>query len=179
MSRKRQTLWLAAAICVCATSTAFGQEFGISAQPATTVTGVDTSSVTTPDLMEFAAPYAARMVTDALELERPGHYLEAAALYEAAASILELGDPEGLKYRSRAGLLYYHTGDLDRALALFEDIGKQAADAGNTEVAAEAYVRAMHIAFEQGDKPKAATLYLKSLSQEEREKLLERRKRRQ
>jgi tetratricopeptide (TPR) repeat protein len=119
------------------------------------------------------------MVADAVTLERPGHYLEAAQLYEAAASILGSGDPDAFKYLNRAGLLRYHAGELDRARELFEDIGRQATDLGNTEVASEAYVRAMYIAFEQGDKPKAATLYLRSLPEEEREKLLERRKRRQ
>ncbi len=175
MSRKQQTLWLAAAIgFVGAAGTTFGQEPMVLAMSA----DVDTSAVIVPN-MEFAAPRAATMVAEAVTLERPGHYLEAAALYEAAASILGTGDPDALEYKGRAGLLCYHAGELDRARQLFEEIGRQATDSGNTEVAAEAYVRAMHIAFEQGNKPKAATLYLRSLSQEERDKLLERRKRRQ
>ncbi len=179
MSRKHQTLWLAAAIgFVGAASTASGQEFAMAVGSAKSV-GVDTSAVIAPNLMEFAAPHAATMVADAVTLERPGHYLEAAQLYEAAASILGSGDPDAFKYLNRAGLLRYHAGELDRARELFEDIGRQATDLGNTEVASEAYVRAMYIAFEQGDKPKAATLYLRSLPEEEREKLLERRKRRQ
>ena len=179
MSRKHQTLWLAAAIgIVGATGAASGQEIAMAERPATSV-GVDTTTVAPPNLMEFAAPRAASMAADALKLERPEHYLEAAALYEAAASLLGNGAPDAFKYLNRAGLLCYHAGDLDRALVLFEDIGWQATALGNTEVAADAYVRAMHIAFEQGDKPKAATLYLRSLSQEERDELLERRKRRQ
>jgi len=174
MSRKHQALWLAAAIGFVGAGTAFGQEPMVLA----TSVNVDTLAVVVPN-MEFAAPHAATMVADAVTLERPGHYLEAAELYEAAASLLGSGDPDAFKYLSRAGLLFYHAGELDRALEQFEDIGRQATDLGNTEVAAEAYVRAMHIAFEQGDKPKAATLYLRSLSQAERDKLLERRKRRQ
>ena len=58
-------------------------------------------------------------------------------------------------------------------IELFEEIGKQATDVGNTEVAADAYEQAMYIAYEQGDKPKARELYLKSLSQEERDKFRE------
>ena len=176
MSRKHQTLWLAAAIgFVGAAGTTFGQEPMVLATSA----DVDTSAVIAPNLMEFAAPNAATMVADAVTLERPGHYLEAAHLYEAAALIVGSGDPDAFKYLNRAGLLCYHAGELDRARELFEDIGRQATDLGNTEVAAEAYQRAMNIAFEQGDKPRAATLYLRSLSQDERDKLLERRKRRQ
>ncbi len=93
--------------------------------------------------------------------------------------ILGRSDPDALKFMSRAGLLSYYAGELDRARQLFEDVGWRATDIGNTEVAAEAYERAMNIAFEQGDKPRAATLYLRSLSAEERDKLFERRKRRQ
>jgi tetratricopeptide (TPR) repeat protein len=178
MSKKHQTLWLAAAIGIAgATGSASGQEIAMAMRAATSV-NVDTTEVVVPS-MEYAAPHAASMVADAVTLERPGHYLEAAELYEAAASLLEMSDPAALEYRSRAGLLCYHAGDLDRALVLFEEIGRQATDLGNTEVAAQAYERAMHIAFEQGDKPKAATLYLRSLSQEERDKLLERRNRKQ
>lgn len=179
MSRKHQTLWLAAAIGIVGTTSAtYGQEIAMAEQSAKSVV-VDTSTVIPPNPMEFAAPHAAGMVADALKLERPGHYLEAAALYEAAASILGTNDPVTFKYLNRAGLLCYYAGELDRARQLFEDIGWQATDLGKTEAASEAYMNAMHIAFEQGNKPKAATLYLRSLSQEERDELLERRKRRQ
>lgn len=178
MSRKHQTLWLAAAIGIAgATSSASAQEIAMAMRPPTPVS-VDTSEVLPPN-MEFGAPHAESMVADAVTLERPGHYLEAAELYDAAASILERGNPAALEYGSRAGLLFYHAGELDRALEQFEEVGRQATDVGNTEAASEAYERAMYIAFEQGNKPKAATLYLRSLSQEERDKLLERRKRRQ
>lgn len=178
MSRKHQTLWLAAAIgFIGANSAASGQEIAMAMPPATSV-NVDTSEVLLPN-MEFAAPHAASMVADAVTLEHPGHYLEAAALYEAAATLLGNDSPVAFKYLNRAGLLCYHAGELDRARQLFEDIGWQATNRGNTEFAAKAYERAMHIAFEQGDKPRAATLYLRSLSQEERDQLLERRKRRQ
>lgn len=172
MSRKGHTLWLAVALGFSgAAGTASGQEMAMAAHPVTSVTSVDTTAAT--------LRLVGTMVDEAVNLERPGHYLEAAGLYEAAASLLARSDPDALKYMSRAGLLCYHAGDLDRALVLFEDIGRQATDLGNSEVAAEAYKRAMNIAFEQGDKPKAATLYLRSLSQEERDELLERRKRRQ
>jgi len=175
MSRKRKALWLVAAIgFIGATSKAGGQEIAFADQrapEATDVASVDTTAA--------VLNIARAMVEEAVALERPGHHLEAAGRYEAAASMLAKSDPDAFKYRSRAAALCYHAGDLDRALELFEEIGKQATDVGNTEVAADAYEQAMYIAYEQGDKPKARELYLKSLSQEERDKLLERWKRRQ
>lgn len=171
MSRKHQTLWLVAAIgCICPASTVGAQEIAMAEQrppEETNVASVDTSAAVLNIL--------GTMVDEAVALERPGHYLEAARLYEAAASMLPKGDPDSFEYQSRAGLLCYHAGELERALEVFEEIGRQATDLGNTEVASNAYERAMYIALEQGDKPKAATLYLRSLSQEERDELLKRR----
>ena len=171
MPRQSQTLWLAAAICFFTASTAHGQEFAMADLPEPEATSSDTSAA--------VVLHVNTLVDDAISMERPGQYLNAAALYEASAAMLPQGHPDALKYLSRAGLLCYYAGDLDRALALFEEIGREATDVGNTGVAANAYERAMYVAFEQGDKPKAATLYLRSLSKEERDRLLERRKRRQ
>ncbi len=173
MSRKHQTL-LAVAIGIGATGTAYGQETTLAR-----ATPVDVDTLTVPNPETVVAPHAATMVDEAVSLERPGHYLEAAELYEAAASILERDDPDVFKHLSRAGLLCYYAGELKRARELFEEVGTRASDLGDIPVAKVAYERAMNIAKEQGDMPRAATLYLKSLPEEERNELLERRRRRQ
>jgi len=164
MSARPHTLWLTVAIgLIAAPAAASGQE--------TLALDVDASTV--------VIPHTATMVAEAVTLERPGHYLEAAELYEAAASILGNGDPDVLKYLTRAGLLCYYAGELERARQLFEEVGIRASDLGDIPVARVAYERALNIAIEQGDMPRAATLYLKSLPDEERDELLERRRRRQ
>ena len=170
MSRKHQTL-LAVAIGIGATGTAYGQETKMAVLPEPGVANVDSAAV--------VLPHAVTMVAEAVKLERPGHYLEAAELYEAAASILERDDPDVLKYLSRAGLLCYYAGEPERARELFEEVGTRASDLGDIPVAKVAFERAMNIAKEQGDMPRAADLYLKSLPEEERDELLERRRGRQ
>jgi len=171
MLRKHHTPWLAIAIGILgATSTGSGQEIAVAEGPAATAMSEDPAPA---DL-----PHVETMVAEAISFERPGHYLVSAKIYEAVASILDRSDPNALNYLSRAGLLSYYAGELDRARELFEEVGWRASAVGNTPIAAAAYERAMHIALEQGNLPRAATLYLRSLPEEEREKLLDRRNRR-
>jgi tetratricopeptide (TPR) repeat protein len=169
MFRKDHTPWLAIAIGILgATSTGSGQE----------IAEAPTATATSADPMPADLPHVETMIAEAISFERPGQYLVAAKIYEAAASTLDRSDPNALNYLSRAGLLSYYSGELVRARELFEDVGWRASAVGNTPIAAVAYEKAMRIALEQGDLPGAATLYLRSLPEEDREKLLERRNRR-
>jgi len=164
MTSKLQLVAVAAACGLLGmTQQVFGKEMAAAFM---TASDADTSAV--------VYPHVTTMVAEAVNLERPGHYLEAADLYEASASIVAFNDPDALTYLNRAGLLSYHAGELERARRLFEEVGSRATDLGDYEVASLAYERAMHIAYEQGDLQQAADYYMKSLTDKERDALLRR-----